>query len=218
MATTVSDLLAVRRWEGGPGATGSIHLISGPMFSGKTSELTRRLRVARAAKLECLLVRPPVDTRWGEDDKSEGVLVRTHAAQTLTEADDVTLIRAATLAEARKIAKKMGVFRVVGIDEGQFMPDLTKGCELWAAEGARVIVAALDGTYEQTEFNSVSSLYPHCEEVVKLVAVCMRCHERWAPFTARKFLKDAGRASKGHIDIGGADKYEAVCRKCLTGV
>jgi thymidine kinase len=99
-------------------------------------------------------------------------------------------------------------YDVVGIDEGQFFPDLLHFVELWANLGKIVIVAALDGTFQRKPFGNVLSLVPLAESVTKLNSVCMMCYAD-APFTRRL-------TSETEVEvIGGADKYIAVCRACF---
>ena len=96
---------------------------------------------------------------------------------------------------------------MIGIDEGQFFPDLVEFCEAMANYGKIVIVAALDGTFQMKPFGNVLDLIAVAESVVKLNAVCMLCH-RTASFTRR-----LGTETKVEL-IGGSDMYISTCRKC----
>lgn len=96
---------------------------------------------------------------------------------------------------------------VIGIDEGQFFPDIVEFCEKMANTGKTVIVAALDGTFQRKAFGSILNLVPLAESVVKLNAVCMECY-REASYTKR-----LGAEREVEV-IGGADKYHSVCRAC----
>jgi thymidine kinase len=99
---------------------------------------------------------------------------------------------------------------VIGIDEGQFFPDLVPFCEEQANLGRIVIVAALDGTYQRKSFGHVLELVPLAEEVIKISAVCMVCQGD-AHFSKRI-------SSESDVEvIGGADKYISVCRRCFHG-
>jgi len=168
----------------------SIHLVIGPMFAGKSSELIRKLRRYRAANKSVAVLKPVLDTRCSTD------IVETH---------DNTTIPARSVSS---LCDYVPDADVIGVDEGQFFPDLARTCELWASQGKIVIVAALDGTYQRKPFLVVSELIPLCEEVVRLTAVCHSCGED-AAFSRR--LGD----SDDPILIGGADLYVASCRKCL---
>eukprot|EP00730_Choanoeca_flexa_P003935 TRINITY_DN11541_c1_g2_i5.p1 TRINITY_DN11541_c1_g2~~TRINITY_DN11541_c1_g2_i5.p1 ORF type:complete len:331 (+),score=32.21 TRINITY_DN11541_c1_g2_i5:80-1072(+) len=171
---------------------GAIHMIVGPMFSGKSTELLRRVKRQSVASKRCLLIKYSKDTRYG----LEGVI--THDQQQST-------AKACTvLEEARSEAAD---YDVIGIDEGQFFPDLVEFSEEMANEGKLIIIAALDGTFQRKPFSSVMELIPLAESVVKLSAVCMICNRDAA------FSKRLGNETEVEL-IGGADKYIAVCRKC----
>ena len=101
-------------------------------------------------------------------------------------------------------------YDVIGIDEGQFFPDVVTWAETMANTGKVVVVAALDGTFQRKPFGDILSLIPLAEEVTKLKAVCMNCFEE-AAFSKRITSDDEGKVEV----IGGADKYMAVCRACF---
>jgi thymidine kinase len=203
------------------GGKGSISLIVGPMFAGKSTELLRRLRTASVAALKCCLFRPKVDTRDEKADKAASAagapapLLRTHADQTLDKDDGVSRLWVSTIAEG--IAQLADDCKVVAIDEGQFIPDLALGCQVLAQRGVVVIVAALDGDFMQDPFPSVSQLYPKCESVTKLLAWCMVCKRQPASFTVRLSTRMTAEERTTRVDPGGADKFKAVCRRCLPG-
>ncbi|XP_014666491.1 PREDICTED: thymidine kinase, cytosolic-like [Priapulus caudatus] len=99
-------------------------------------------------------------------------------------------------------------FEVIGIDEGQFFPDVVEFSQMMADGGKTVIVAALDGTFQRQGFGNILNLVPLAESVNKLTAVCMKCYGD-ASYTKRKGHETALEV------IGGADKYMAVCRSCF---
>lgn len=170
---------------------GNIQLIFGPMFSGKTTELMRRVERYQVAKRKCLLVKHSADTRYSTHN------IAAHNGR-----------QAAACACSLLTGIAVSDYDVIGIDEGQFFSDLVAFCEQAANAGKIVIVAALDGTYQRKPFGNVLDLVPLAESVVKLNSVCMRCCADAA------FTKRLG-TEQGDIDIGGADKYAAVCRKCF---
>jgi len=97
---------------------------------------------------------------------------------------------------------------VIGIDEGQFFPDIVNFCEKMANDGKTVIVAALDGTFQRKAFGEVLQLIPMAESVTKLNAVCMVCYKDAA------FTKRLGTETQVQL-IGGSDMYISVCRTCF---
>ncbi|KAM9177516.1 thymidine kinase, cytosolic [Mergus octosetaceus] len=178
---------------GSPGRPrGQIQVIFGPMFSGKSTELMRRVRRFQLAQYRCLLVKYAKDTRYGTAGLS------THDRNTM-EALPACLLR--------DVYQEALGATVIGIDEGQFFPDIVDFCEVMANAGKTVIVAALDGTFQRKAFGSILNLVPLAESVVKLNAVCMECY-REASYTKR-----LGAEREVEV-IGGADKYHSVCRAC----
>jgi len=173
---------------------GQIQVIFGPMFSGKTTELIRRMRRYQIANYPCFLIKYDKDVRYDING------IATHDKQTLP---------AMAVAKLTDIDKeKLVEAEVVGIDEGQFFSDIVSFCEDMAERGKIVIVAALDGTFQKKGFGDILNLVPLAESVVKLTAVCMQC------FKDASFTKRICEGTEIEV-IGGADKYLAVCRSCF---
>ena len=122
---------------------GSIALIFGPMFSGKSSELQRRLRRFTVAKKRCLLLKYSGDTRY--DSHGEGAVTHDRLAMPAVPVSRLADVPAELLDDAE----------VVGIDEGSFLPDIVEFCEAQANLGKVVIVATLDGTFQRKVFGRV---------------------------------------------------------------
>eukprot|EP00090_Calanus_glacialis_P027382 TRINITY_DN4312_c0_g1_i2.p1 TRINITY_DN4312_c0_g1~~TRINITY_DN4312_c0_g1_i2.p1 ORF type:complete len:265 (-),score=66.91 TRINITY_DN4312_c0_g1_i2:618-1376(-) len=177
-----------------PAKKGKIQLIFGPMFSGKSTELIRRLKRYQVAQYEVLIVKYAKDVRYDEGG------IATHCGQTLP------AVSATMLGE---LTGKTEAYDVIGIDEGQFFGDVVDWCETMANKGKIVLVAALDGTFQRKPFCDILSLVPLAEEVTKLSAVCMNCFQD-ASFSKRISSGDGETVEV----IGGADKYMAVCRSC----
>uniref|UniRef100_H3D962 Thymidine kinase n=1 Tax=Tetraodon nigroviridis TaxID=99883 RepID=H3D962_TETNG len=173
---------------------GQIQVIFGPMFSGKSTELMRRVRRFQLAQYKCLVIKYAKDTRYSDTGMA------THDKNTME------AVPANCLADVRSMALQVCV---IGIDEGQFFPDIVEFCEEMANLGKTVIVAALDGT--SRAFGNILNLVPLAESVVKLNAVCMQC------FKEAAYTKRIGAEKEVEV-IGGADKYQAVCRKCHGGL
>ncbi|XP_061736886.1 thymidine kinase, cytosolic [Nerophis ophidion] len=171
---------------------GQIQIIFGPMFSGKSTELMRRVRRFQIAQYCCLVVKYAKDTRYSDTGMA------THDKNTME------AVAANRLSDVRSAASQASV---IGIDEGQFFPDTVEFCEEMANLGKTVIVAALDGTFQRKPFGNILNLVPLAESVVKLHAVCMQCYKEAA------YTKRIGAEKEVEV-IGGADKYQAVCRKC----
>ncbi|XP_013785523.1 thymidine kinase, cytosolic-like isoform X2 [Limulus polyphemus] len=175
---------------------GQIQIIFGPMFSGKTTELIRRLKRYEVANHSCLMIKYANDTRYSAEQ------VSTHDHQTLP------AVQTTELGCLKDESKK---YSVIGIDEGQFFSDIVEFAEEMANIGKVVIVAALDGTYQRQGFGNILFLVPLAESVIKLTAVCMNCFEE-ASYTKRK-------GSEKQVEIiGGPEKYKSVCRACYFKV
>lgn len=172
-------------------ARGQIQVILGPMFSGKSTELMRRVQRFQIAQYKCLVIKYAKDTRYSSQ-------FSTHDRNTME------ALPAGLLWDVAQEA--MGV-AVIGIDEGQFFPDIVEFSEAMANAGKTVIVAALDGTFQRKAFGTILHLVPLAESVVKLNAVCMEC------FREAAYTKRLGLEKEVEV-IGGADKYHAVCRLC----
>jgi thymidine kinase len=163
------------------------------MFAGKTTEMLRRVQRMAIARRRCVLVQPACDTR--------AVGVQTHD---LRRSDGIDTLRAATLAE---LGEQLAGYECVGVDEGQFFPDLAAGCADLARAGKIVVVSALDGDFSQRPFTQVAILVPLCDSVVKLCAVCACGAD--APFSKR-----VDGANHALVAIGGPNEYRAQCRAC----
>ena len=137
-----------------------LKVILGPMFSGKSTELIRRLKRYQIARYNCLIVKYAKDVRYDKES------IATHDQQTLN---------AVSADKLKDLKVEFDDYDVIGIDEGQFFPDLVEFCENMANAGKAVIVAALDGTFQRKGFGPILELIPLAEHVVKLNAVCMVC-------------------------------------------
>uniref|UniRef100_A0A8C5R0J2 Thymidine kinase n=1 Tax=Leptobrachium leishanense TaxID=445787 RepID=A0A8C5R0J2_9ANUR len=167
-------------------------VIFGPMFSGKSTELMRRVRRFQVAQYKCIVIKYARDTRYSKEH------LATHDRSTMS---------AVSACALRDVFTEALSCCVIGIDEGQFFPDTVEFCENMANHGKTVIVAALDGTFQRKAFGDILNLVPLAESVVKLNAVCMECY-REAAYTQR-----LGTEKEVEV-IGGADKYHSVCRQC----
>ncbi len=181
-----------------PTKHGKVELILGPMFSGKTTELLRRIRKHEIANRRCVVFKYAKDARYTEDE-DEGDQVHTHDHQTY----DAISISNLSIFRDTFIP---GVTDVIGIDEGQFFDNLPKFCDDLAREGKTVIVAALNGDFRREPWKPVSKLLPFVDSITMLTAVCTCSYD--APFSHRF------SGEEGVEVIGGKEKYCAVCRKC----
>ena len=178
---------------------GRLEVICGPMFSGKTEELLRRVRRSVIAKRPTLLVKPATDTRYAIGD------IVSHDK---TAMPSVVVERASDILEVLEVDGKQPL--VVAIDEAQFFRDnLAEVCNELANRGLRVIVAGLDLDFTGKPFGSMPELLALAEEVTKLHAVCIETG-RQAHFSH----KIAG--SKETVELGEKDKYIPLARHAFV--
>ena len=177
------------------GNAGWIEVICGPMFSGKSEELIRRLRRAMIARKRVAVFKPKIDDRYSaEEIVSHGDLRM--ESQVISDASEM-LERIDWRAE------------VVGVDEANFMgPSLVEVANRLADSGKQVIVAGLDTDYLGRPFAPIPDLLAQAESITKTLAVCVRCGNP-AKHTQRL------RGSDELIVVGASDMYEARCRRCF---
>ena len=182
-----------------PERGGWLEVVCGPMFSGKSEELIRRLRRAEIAGQRALIVKPRIDDRYDIGH------VVSHAGAKM---------RAVAISRPEDIAGLADGYDVVGIDEVQFFPDaIVPAIDLLVERGSRVVVAGLDQDFRGLPFGAMPELMCRAELVDKLQAVCHRCG---GPATMTQRLLD-GRpapADGATIVVGALDSYEARCRAC----
>lgn len=171
---------------------GTLEVITGCMFSGKSTEMIRRLR--REINAPCRKVvafKPAIDDRYHMSELTSHSGIGFGA----------TVVRSAV-----EIPNLVGDASVIGIDEAQFLDEAIVGvCNLLVAQGRRVIVAGLDTDYRGVPFGSMPTLMAIADQVQKVNAVCVVCGA------------DASRtqrivASEDQIVVGGSSAYEARCR------
>ncbi|MFQ6675476.1 MAG: thymidine kinase [Fidelibacterota bacterium] len=176
-----------------PRNTGWIEVICGSMFSGKTEELIRRLRRAKIARQKVLIVKPKVDSRYGE-----GHIV-SHSRLKM---------ESRSVEHPREILDLAADADVVGVDEAQFFEmGLVDVCKTLAAHKKRVIVAGLDKDFRGIPFGPMPGLMSEAEYVTKFLAICVKCGNP-ASFTQRL------TGDVDQIVLGTTDIYEARCRHC----
>lgn len=180
------------------GSTGTIEVVCGSMFSGKTEELIRRIKRAQIARKRIQVFKPQIDTRYSREEVASHDGVRAQA------------IPAATAAEIADLLQPD--VEVVAIDEVQFFDAaIIDLCERLASDGHRVIVAGLDQDFRGEPFGPLPALMAKAEAVDKLHAICVICGSA-ASRTQR--LID-GRPASYHdpvILVGAQEAYEARCR------
>ncbi|HHT61289.1 MAG: thymidine kinase [Paludibacteraceae bacterium] len=176
---------------------GSIEVICGSMFSGKTEELIRRLKRAKIAKQRVEIFKPCVDTRYSETD------VVSH---------DQTSIQSTPVNSSQSILLMANDVDVIGIDEAQFFDDgLVDVCNSLANSGYRVIVAGLDMDFRGVPFGPMPYLMTVADDVTKVHAICVRCGS--PAYVSHRLV-----AGEKQVLLGETDKYEPICRQCFNSL
>jgi thymidine kinase len=177
------------------GNIGWIEVICGPMFSGKSEELIRRLRRAVIARKRVQVFKPVIDTRYSATE------IVSHGDQRM---------KSEVVSDAGEILKKLDWrTQVIGIDEPNFLGEgLIEVANQLADSGKQVIISGLDTDYMGRPFPPIPDLLALAESITKTLAICMRCGNP-AKHTQRLVESD------DLIVVGAADMYEARCRRCF---
>ena len=176
-------------------ASGSIEVICGSMFSGKTEELIRRIRRAQFANQKIAIFKPSIDKRYSD------VEVVSH---------DFHKITSKPVKEASQMLDIDPEVQVVGIDEAQFFgEELVDVCQTLADRGVRVIAAGLDTDFKGVPFGPIPKLMAVAEDVQKVHAICVKCGN---------LANHSHRLSKSKdlVLLGEKDVYEPLCRECFN--
>ena len=172
---------------------GKIELILGPMFSGKSTRLIEIIRKSVYQAKKSIMVKLYADKRYSE--KSEVV---TH---------DLIKYDSIDCKQLRDSFDKLKNYDVIGIDEGQFFPDLVEVCEELALLKKTVIVAALNGDFRMEPFPVIARLISKSDKIKLLKAYCFHCHKD-AKFSLRIVQ------SNETVLIGAGEAYKPACREC----
>jgi thymidine kinase len=178
----------------------TLELIIGPMYSGKSTELLRRLSVFASNKF------------------NHGKILYVNAAITIAAKSGLTHSSSSPSSPSskgiiythRELLAGINIrdFKIIGIDEAQFFPDLIEFCELAEKEKTKMIVAGLSGSFDRKPIGKIIDLIPLCDDITRLYALCRQCGIKPAIFSQR--LSD----SKEEILIGSDMEYQPVCRRC----
>tara|TARA_B100000886_G_C20391606_1_gene478519 strand:+ start:505 stop:1029 length:525 start_codon:yes stop_codon:yes gene_type:complete len=166
-----------------------LHLIIGPMFSGKTTELLRIANRLKSINDNILLVNYEEDKRYSSENISTHNLIQMNCTFT-----------------KNLLNLKYDSYDIICINEGQFFIDLIEFCNIYLKHNKKIYVCGLDGDINQQKFGNMIDLIPICDSVVKLNAFCKICKNgTLAPFTKR--ITD-----NKEIKLIGTNEYIAVCR------
>lgn len=180
----------------------SLEIVLGPMFSGKSSYALSYIRKQRAIGRNVVAVKPAIDNRYSENEE-----VVTHNQDKIP-----------CVVWDSKVALTPNRFMLqsdcVVIEEAQFFTGLPTFCEYMLGIGVHVVLVGLDGDAHRKPFREILDCIPYANRVTKLNAFCSVCNDGTeAPYTR---YKPNSNQTGSQIDVGGAEKYEAVCLRHFT--
>lgn len=183
---------------------GKLIIITGPMFSGKTEELLRRIRRAQYAQKEILIFKPSLDNRYSLNE-------------VVSHSDPNNKVSAIVINKSKEIynyLKKKHEIETIFIDELHFFePKIVKNLNKLAKSGYQIVAAGLDQDFRGRPFENTAFLLSLAEKVIKLTSICLVCRQK-ANMTQRLIGGQPALITDPIILIGGRESYEARCRSC----
>ncbi len=187
---------------------GNLEVICGPMFSGKSEELIRRMKRVEISGKNFLIIKPALDDRYDKEHivSHDKRMLKAHVIgndkNSLKEVEEY-------------INKSQEFIEVLGIEEANFFDHyIIELSEKWVKEGRRVIVGGLDTDFLGRPFGPMPQLLAIADDVDKLKAICMKCKNRLATKTQRLVNGNPAPRDAPTILVGASDFYEPRCLKC----
>ena len=173
-----------------------LELIIGPMFSGKSTELIRRIRLLQKIDKCVLVVKPIIDIRYN---------INTITSHNFEQVECITL---KNLRDLEDISK----FNNIIIDEGQFFDDLFEVVIYWLNNyNINIIIGGLDGDYKQDPIGDILRLIPYADKCKKIASLCKLCNDGTKAIFSHRMTKN-----NEQVQIGGAESYVPLCRNHYT--
>ena len=186
----------------GPKDHGWVEVIIGPMYSGKSEELIRRIRRTKIAKQKVQVFKPEIDDRYDKEDVVSHCGAKEDAVPVKDSKEIMALIDMDT--------------EVVAVDEVQFFDEgIIDVITTLADNNKRVICAVLDMDFKGVPFGPIPALLAVAEFVDKIQAICVICGNP-ATRTQRLINGKPAKYEDPILLIGALESYEARCRKCHT--
>ena len=183
----------------------SLELIIGCMYSGKSSELVKRVTRLQTIQQSYLIYNSVIDTRYG----TSGIYThnKNHIPCSVTDS---------LLSQVNTESFKTS--HTIFIDEAQFFSDLYEFVvEAVERHHKHVVVIGLDGDSDRQNFGQIHTLLPLADDITKLKALCLKCSDGTPGIFSKKVIDSTHSThSTNQVDIGSTDKYIAVCRKCYA--
>lgn len=174
---------------------GKLELIIGPMFSGKSTELIRRIRLLQKIEKKVLVTKPTIDSRYNQDK------ITSHNYESV----ECMVLNNLNEIQDEEVKK----YDTIIVDEGQFFTDLVPTVTRWVDNfNVNIIVGGLDGDFQRQPLGTILELIPYADNCIKLNSLCNLCKDGTeAPFSFRLVN------SSDKVLVGGSESYIPVCRK-----
>ena len=189
----------------------SLSLIIGPMWSGKTTELLRLYDRKQHVGIKCLLINHCIDQRYQDKTQTPAVVTHVNSYGMSERAPAMMFSSIGNIINylgSKPMPEPLSLF----IDEIQFFPEKERIIELMDS-GIDIVAAGLNGDYNRKLFEGMGALLSASTEIKMLTAVCGKCKVEGACYTKRIAVDQ----QEHQIDVGGSDKYMAVCHRCYIG-
>lgn len=174
---------------------GSLEIIIGPMFAGKSTELIQRIRKLKVLNKEYIVLKPIIDDRYSNTEIVSHNKEKENCVSFDTIDNFINLI-------------DISNFNTIFIDEGQFFPDLKNGVlKLVEQYNKNVVVTGLDGDFHRNEFGEILKLIPYCDSCKKITSLCVFCNDMTPALFSHKI-----NGNNKQVEVG-SDIYKPVCRK-----
>jgi thymidine kinase len=175
--------------------SGTLELIIGPMFSGKSSELIKKIRILKIINSSYIIIKPIIDNRY---DKNH-IVTHNKESEECIIVDDLKSIN----------DSQINNYNTIFIDEGQFLKNLKNVVLYWVEElNKNVIISGLDGDFQRNPIGEILDLIPYADKYKKLSALCTKCKDG----TFAIFSHRLANNTNDQVLIGSTDLYEPLCR------
>lgn len=182
---------------------GFLHIIIGPMYSGKTTEILRRLNIYSEMGFDTLYINTKLDNRSDKDFSTHSSFIGS--------CGKIDTLSVFNLNECKEMIEK---YKIIGIDEAQMFSGLKEFVLNLVEDGKKtVILGGLNGDFQRNKFGEVIDLIPYCDSVEKLTPFCLTCCQEGS-YTNALFSKRLDSNNRETVVIGGKNEYIPVCRKC----
>lgn len=173
--------------------SGKLELIIGPMFSGKSTELIREIRLARIIKKKVIVIKPLIDNRYKNDK------IVSHSFES-EECITVEILS--------EIDNKIIDYDLIVVDEGQFFVDLKETVLQWVEKNNKhVIVGGLDGDYKRKPIGKILELIPYSDKCIKITSLCKECNNGEKALFSHRTINN-----NEQVQVGGEESYVPLCR------